>query len=53
MVTKPNNSNCDKTDKLKLQQNSKTKIVTSLKSQIVRRKKLKHSRLYVTLKLKL
>ena len=31
MVTKLKNSNCDKTQKLKLWQNSKTQIVTKLK----------------------
>ena len=32
IVTKLNNSNYDKTQKLKMRQNSKTKIVTTLKN---------------------
>ena len=40
-MTKLKKSNCDKTQKIKLWQNSKNQIVTKLKNQIVTTQKLK------------
>ena len=50
-MTKPKNPECDKTQELKMWQNSKTLIVTKLKTQIVT--KLKNLSCDKTQKLKL
>ena len=40
MVTKPKNTNCDKTEKLKKRQDSTTEIVTKLKKNQIATKSL-------------